>query len=142
MNTNRLSYISDAVPGDRYLNIDIDSQGANNYTYDGNGNVTADVGSQITSITYNIRNLPDALTKSGVTHERRHDVSDLWVLAGTSPSAYKFYIIGADGRPEAAVAVNNLGIITHNVWGNGVAGQTNRGSSRLTWDGRCVRSFA
>jgi len=68
-NSNRLKSVSDIDPsvtkeaklGD-FLN---NNTTANDYSYDGNGNLTADLNKKITSITYNHLNLPDVITVDG-----------------------------------------------------------------------------
>ncbi|MGD8782717.1 MAG: RHS repeat-associated core domain-containing protein, partial [Ignavibacteria bacterium] len=54
---NRLLYVDDAVSSS-IADDDIDDQETGNYTYDGNGNMTGDAGKNISSIEYDIKNLP------------------------------------------------------------------------------------
>ena len=65
-NSNKLSKVVDAVNdnsstlGD--FKYDPLTKGSNDYTYDVNGNLTADANKQISSITYNHMNLPSVIT--------------------------------------------------------------------------------
>jgi hypothetical protein len=120
--TNRLNYISDGVPSGSY-GSDIDNQTSGNYTYDGNGNATRDLGNGVTSISYNIRNLPVTLVRNGFSYTYSYDANDLRIY---SSGSWKFYVNGADGKTEAVVDVSNPGIITHNIWGNDLIGQVKR----------------
>jgi RHS repeat-associated protein len=61
--TNKLSYVTDAVTATNY-NVDIDDQTANNYEYDKLGNLTKDVAEDISSITWNVQNKPETVTKT------------------------------------------------------------------------------
>ncbi|MGD8782105.1 MAG: hypothetical protein PVH88_24465 [Ignavibacteria bacterium] len=54
---NRLLYVDDNASSS-IADDDIDDQETGNYTYDGNGNMTGDAGKNISSIEYDIKNLP------------------------------------------------------------------------------------
>lgn len=60
--TNRLASVSDAPKVNNHLgDFYDDNTSGDDYTYDANGNLTADKNKGITSITYNYLNLPETI---------------------------------------------------------------------------------
>jgi len=100
----------------------LNGQGANNYTYDANGNMIKDLvklGSGST-ITYDYRNLPQQVPKSvspAGTIDFGYDAKGQRVSKNN-----QFYIYGADGK-VLAVYDNNGTLLYWNIWGLDLIGQ-------------------
>ncbi|MDG1279378.1 MAG: DUF6443 domain-containing protein, partial [Algoriphagus sp.] len=75
-NSNKLVNVHDNQTINTYISKDFKNQGTANYTYNTNGNLTANSDKQITSITYNHLNLPAAITFSGTNKK-----IDYWYTA-------------------------------------------------------------
>ncbi|MCT4603362.1 MAG: DUF6443 domain-containing protein, partial [Marinifilum sp.] len=63
---NQLNYVNDSANDNDVFKEQSNSTGAE-YNYDGNGNMTSDANSGITSIAYNNLNLPETIVKNGKT---------------------------------------------------------------------------
>src|SRR5690606_25245929 len=62
-NSNRLMKVTDAASVGASQGFNNGNSGtSNDYTYDGNGNMLSDLNKNITSISYNFLNLPEAIT--------------------------------------------------------------------------------
>ena len=90
LNGNQLSSVTDAVSTAAYGSNTAFSGTSSSYTYDKNGNLTKDSGKGISSITYNVLNLPQVITftdGSTITYTYTADGTKLrvvHVISGTT----------------------------------------------------------
>ncbi|MBN7816885.1 DUF6443 domain-containing protein [Algoriphagus pacificus] len=63
--SNKLSNVNDNQPTNTYISKDFKNLGTTSYSYDNNGNLTANSDKDITSVSYNHLNLPKTITFSG-----------------------------------------------------------------------------
>ncbi|QHS56567.1 RHS repeat-associated core domain-containing protein [Mucilaginibacter sp. 14171R-50] len=74
-NGNRLTRVDDASAYNGLAGFTDGVQVANEYTYDGNANMRKDLNKGITSINYNMLNLPESITVNGNTVTYTYDAS-------------------------------------------------------------------
>jgi hypothetical protein len=130
-NTNRLDYITDGVAAGSFT-CDIDNQASGNYTYDGNGNVTAALGDSLGCILYDINNQPTgaySFKASGTSVTFKYDANGMRTqkIQGAATTSY---ILGAGGNTE--VVVTGSTALTYNFF----AGPEKR------WTGEAERGHA
>lgn len=99
---NRLLYVDDAATSSDY-ETDIDDQSSGNYVYDGNGNIVTDLQKNISSITYDTRNLQ---------HEMNFGLLSLLILNGINIDNTAEYKAKDTLKTESSVTINSGADVT------------------------------
>jgi RHS repeat-associated protein len=99
---SHLTSIADIVSANTYT-TDLDNQPANNYSYDGNGNMISDLQNGIDSIIYDYRNLPLKLKRNGVWTTMRYDADGNRTFKSTPGGQTLYYLPDASGRTLAVL---------------------------------------
>ena len=128
--TNKLTSVADPIPSG-LVNYDIDGQGANNYSYDRIGNMTADNAEGITNISWTVYGKIKSITKSTGTIDYRYDASGnriykKTVISGTTIETY--YTRDAQGNVMAVYekqAANPLKWMEQHLYGSSRLGMWN-----------------
>ncbi len=116
-------------PGtDRLQKVDIGGVDKN-YQYDSRGNVISDGLRQISSISYDRRNLPLSMTTTnGANFKYKYDDNGNRLLKQAN-GVKEFYLRDHTGKELAVYDLNTLRIKMANLYGNGLLGKAN-----VTWD--------
>jgi RHS repeat-associated protein len=128
--TNKLTSVTDPIAAG-LVNYDIDGQGANNYSYDRIGNMTADNAEGITGISWTVYGKIKQITKSNGTIEYRYDASGnriykKTVISGATTETY--YARDAQGNVMAVYekqAANPLKWMEQHLYGSSRLGMWN-----------------
>lgn len=119
--TNKLTRVTDAVSAGSYSG-DVDSQVADNYTYDANGNAIQDLSRLMSGALYDFRNLPLEMTIDGTSVKYRYDVSGNRVFKSFGNSK-NYYIRGITGETVAVYDENDDPLFWNILAGSRVIGK-------------------
>ncbi|MFA5832139.1 MAG: RHS repeat-associated core domain-containing protein [Bacteroidota bacterium] len=129
-NTNKLRRITDQI-NPSYFTYDIDTQPADNYTYDHNGNMLQSTGDNNSFIYYDIFNLPIRIYRSnGEIIYYSYDTKGNRIRKLRS-GIDEYYVNGIDGKTELVTSLNSYTPL-YNLNGNDMFGQIRRNYSTLT----------
>jgi RHS repeat-associated protein len=108
-NTNKLTYVSDAVSAGNYTN-DIDNQSSGNYTYDKIGNLIADNAEDLQNVQWTVYGKIRSITKSGTGIDYAYNASGsrIYKKVETGGTAnQQVYVRDAQGNCLAVYQIKN-----------------------------------